>query len=116
MGQYEHHPSDTSQVNYPQEHHYIRAYDIVDGQRAENGRVFAVIEPGQADGFKVDKHGHIFTSSADSVQVYTSEGTRLGKILMPEMPANLTFGGADGRRLFITASGSLYAIELLGQH
>ena len=104
--------SDTSQVDYAQGHHYIRAYDLIGEKEVANSRVFAVIEPGQPDGFKVDKQGNIFTSSADSVQVYATDGTRLGKIFVPEVVANLTFGGKDGKRLFITAGTSLYAIDL----
>jgi len=120
--------SDTSEFDYPQGHHYIRVYDVVDGQQVTNGRVFAEIEPGQPDGFRVDKQGNIFTSSEDSVQVYAPDGTRLGKILVPETCANLTFGGLErdseallrsrsvsqrsADRLFITAGQSLYAIDL----
>ena len=103
--------SNTSQVDYVQGHHCIRAYDVVDG-RVKGGRVFIFVEPGQPDGFKVDKEGNIFTSSADSVQIYSPEGDRLGKIFVPEIVANITFGGKDGRRLFITAGGSLYGIDL----
>lgn len=104
--------SDTSQVNYIQGHHYIRAYDLVNEKEVTNSRVFAIIEPGQPDGFRVDKQGNIFTSSADSVQVYTSDGICLGKIFVPEVVANLTFGGRDGKRLFIAAGSSLYGIGL----
>ncbi|MEC4817701.1 MAG: SMP-30/gluconolactonase/LRE family protein [Scytonema sp. PMC 1069.18] len=104
--------SDTSEFDYPQGHHYIRAYDVMDGQHITNGRIFAVVEPGQPDGFRVDKYGHIFTSSKDSVQVYTPDGTRIGKIPVPETCTNLTFGGKNGDRLFITAGKSLYAIDL----
>ncbi|MCC0175507.1 SMP-30/gluconolactonase/LRE family protein [Waterburya agarophytonicola K14] len=106
--------SDTSQVNYPQGHHYIRAYDLVNEKQVNtnHSRVFAVIEPGQPDGFRVDRQGNIFTSSADSVQVYDSEGICLGKIFVPEVVANLTFGGKDGKLLFIAAGSSLYAINL----
>lgn len=104
--------SDTSQVDHPQSHHYIRAYDLIGAKEVANSRVFAVIEPGQPDGLKVDKQGNIFTSSADSVQIYAPDGTRWGKIFVPEVVANLTFGGKDGKRLFITAGNSLYAINL----
>ena len=104
--------SDTSQVDYPQGHHYIRAYDVSNGKQLVNSRVFAQIEPGQPDGLKVDEQDNIFTSSADSVQIYASDGTCLGKIFVPEVCANLTFGGKDSKRLFITAGGSLYAIDL----
>ena len=104
--------SDTSQVDFPQGHHYIRAYDVVNQRQVANGRVFTVIEPGQPDGFAVDGGGNIFTSSADSIQVYTPDGTRIGKIFVPETVANLTFGGRNNQRLFIAAGGSLYAIDL----
>ncbi|KST66882.1 SMP-30/gluconolactonase/LRE family protein [Mastigocoleus testarum] len=104
--------SDTSEVNYPQGHHYIRAYDLVNEKQVKNSRVFAVIKPGQPDGLKVDNFGNIFTSSADSIQVYAPDRTCLGKIFVPEVCANLTFGGRDGKRLFITAGSSLYAINL----
>ena len=104
--------SDTSQVDYVQGHHNIRAYDLVSNKQATNSRVFIEIEPGQPDGFKVDKQGNIFTSSADSVQIYSPKGDRLGKIFVPEVVSNLTFGGRDSKRLFITAGGSLYAMNL----
>ena len=104
--------SDTSAFEHPQQHHDIRVYDVVDDRSVANGRVFATIEPGQPDGFGVDEQGNIFTSSEDSVQVYAPDGTKLGKILVPETCANLTFGGKSGNRLFITAGKSLYAIEL----
>ena len=104
--------SDSSQVNYPQGHHYVRAYDITSHGQAANGRVFVTIEPGQPDGLKTDGAGNLFVTSADSVQVFDPVGIRLGKILVPEICSNLTFGGKDGKRLFITAGKSLYAIDL----
>jgi len=104
--------SDTSQVNYSQGHHYIRTYEVL-GKQVKNGKVFAVIEPGQPDRLKVDERGNVFTSSADSVQVYAPDGTQLGKIFVPEIVANLTFGSKDGKCLFIVAGGSLYAINIL---
>ncbi|WP_315791162.1 SMP-30/gluconolactonase/LRE family protein [Fischerella sp. JS2] len=105
--------SDTAAFNIPGGPHHIRVYEVgEDGQHVSNGRVFAVIEPGQPDGIRVDEHGNVFTSSKDSVQVYAPDGTRLGKILVPETCANLTFGGKEHDRLFITAGHSLYAIDL----
>lgn len=104
--------SDTSAVEHPQQHHYIRVYQVVDNRYIKEGRVFAIIEPGEPDGFRVDIHGNVFTSSADSVQVYAPDGTHLGKIFVPELSTNLTFGGRDKNILFITAKTSLYAIAL----
>jgi len=104
--------SDTAAFNIPQGPHHIRVYSVENGRYITNGRVFAVIDPGQPDGLSVDEHGNIFTSSKDSVQVYAPDGTLLGKILVPEICANLTFGGPERDRLLIAAGKSLYAIDL----
>jgi gluconolactonase len=104
--------SDTSGYDYPQGHHDIRAYQVVDGQWANNGWVFAMVEPGQPDGLRVDEQGNLFTTSADGVQVFAPDGTRLGKIRTPGICANLTFGGSERDRLFIAVGSSLYAIDL----
>jgi gluconolactonase len=93
-------------------HHHIVAFDVIGGEDLAAPRVFAVIEPGLADGIRVDVNGFVFTSSADSVQVLHPDGTRIGRIAVPEKVGNLAFGGADGRELFICASSSLYRIRL----
>ena len=104
--------SDTSAVEHPQQHHDIHVYDVVKNRYVENGRLFAKVEPGQPDGFRVDVQGNLFTSSADSVQVYAPDGTHLGKIFVPEVCTNLTFGSKDKNCLFITGENCLYAIDL----
>ncbi|MCA0243419.1 MAG: SMP-30/gluconolactonase/LRE family protein [Proteobacteria bacterium] len=93
-------------------HHHIAVFDVVAGQDLGRPRVFAVIEPGLADGLRVDVNGFVYTSSADSVQVYHADGTRIGRIPVPEKVGNLVFGGAAGDELFICASTSLYRIRL----
>lgn len=104
--------SDSSRSHDPNGKHHIRVFDVVDGRYLKNGRVFAVIEPGIPDGFRVDRHGHVFTSAGDGIHVYSEAGKRLGKILVPEAVSNCTFGGPHRNRLFITASSSVYAIDL----
>jgi gluconolactonase len=93
-------------------HHHIAAFDVLEGRQLANPRVFAVVEPGLADGLRVDVHGFVYTSSADSVQVYHPDGTRIGRIPVPEKVGNLCFGGVGGDELFICASTSLYRIRL----
>lgn len=102
--------ADSSGASRPDGNHHIRAYDVVDG-RCKNGRVFAVIEPGVPDGLRVDTAGNVWTSSGDGVHVYAPDGVQLGHIRVPEVVANVCFGGAEGTRLFIAATTSLYAIE-----
>ncbi|MEO8906938.1 MAG: SMP-30/gluconolactonase/LRE family protein [Microbacteriaceae bacterium] len=104
--------SDTSAALREGGNHHIRAYEVVDG-RCTNGRVFAVVDPGLSDGIRADVDGNVWTSAADGVHVYNAAGTPLGRIAVPEVVANLCFGGADGRDLFIAASTSLYGIRTL---
>lgn len=106
--------SDTSAALRPagQGNHQIVAFDVIDGQDLANPRVFAVIEPGLSDGLRIDRQGFLYTSSADSVQVFHPDGTRVGRIPVPEKVGNLVFGGPDGDELYICASRSLYRIRL----
>jgi gluconolactonase len=92
--------------------HHIVAFDVVGGQDLANPRIFAVVNPGLADGFRVDRHGFVYTSSADSVQVYHPDGSRMARIAVPEKVGNLCFGGPAGNEMFICASTSLYRIRL----
>lgn len=91
--------------------HAIHAYDVVGGRFARNGRIFAQVEPGVPDGFRVDVHGNVWTSSGDGVLVYSAEGAELLRIPVPETVSNVCFGGADGRTLYMTATTSLYRIR-----
>ncbi|MBL8709767.1 MAG: SMP-30/gluconolactonase/LRE family protein [Rhodospirillaceae bacterium] len=90
--------------------HHIRAFDVDEQGRLGKGRVFAVIEHGVPDGFRVDTNGNVWTSSQSGVLCYSPEGDLLGRIKLPEMVSNLTFGGPKRNRLFITATSSLYAV------
>jgi gluconolactonase len=63
------------------------------------------------DGMTVDREGRLYVTGREGVCVLGPDGRWLGVIAVPEQPANCTFGGADGRTLFITARTGLYAIE-----
>lgn len=89
---------------------HIRVFDVVDGTALENGRVFCDLDNGIPDGFRVDIAGNVWTSAGDGVHCFAPDGTLLGKILVPQTVANLTFGGPRRNRLFITATRSLYAV------
>ncbi len=88
---------------------HIRAYPVRNGGLG-GGRVFADVSPGLPDGFRVDVHGNIWTSAGDGVHCFDPAGNLLGKIKIPEVVANLTFGGPRRNRLFITATTSLYSV------
>jgi gluconolactonase len=102
--------SDTGGIDVPGGASHIRAYDVVDGA-CVNGRFFAAPTPGASDGFRLDTQGRIWSSSKDSVQVFSPEGELLERIPVPETIANLCFGGEDGHDLYITATTSLYRIR-----
>lgn len=91
---------------------HIRVFDVVDERRVTNGRVFCEIDNGLPDGFRVDALGNVWTSAADGVHCFSPEGELLGKIKVPQVVANLAFGGKRRNRMFITATKSLYAVYL----
>lgn len=90
---------------------HIRVFDVQNDGTVANGKVFCNIDKGGPDGIRCDSEGRVWSSAGDGVHVFATDGTLLGKILVPESPANLCFGGKDGKTLFITARTSLYAIE-----
>ncbi len=88
---------------------HIRVFDL-NGAKLSSGRVFAHIDAGLPDGIRIDLDGNLWSSAADGVHCFAPDGTRLGKIFVPETVANLTFGGPRRNRLFIAATSSLYEI------
>ena len=91
----------------------IHAYRMhTDGATPEYERVLAHCDAGFFDGFRVDWRGNLWTSSADAVRCYTSDGMLIGRIPVPEIVGNLCFGGLKMNRLYITAQTSLYSIYL----
>jgi gluconolactonase len=91
--------------------HHVRALKVVDGKKLGSSRIVADIQPKVPDGLRVDTEGLLWISAGDGIHCYTKEGERLGRILVPETVANLTFGGFGKSRLFIAATSSIYAIE-----
>ncbi|MCM2475402.1 SMP-30/gluconolactonase/LRE family protein [Rhizobium sp. CG5] len=84
----------------------------VSGGKLSAGRLIAEAPRGIFDGFRIDRHGHIWTSAADGVHCLTADGDLLGKIRIPAAVANLTFGGPARNRLYICATRALYAVYL----
>jgi gluconolactonase len=92
--------------------HHIAAFDVVDGRSLANPRVFYSVDVWVPDGFRVDVEGNVWTSADDGIHVVAPDGRRLGRIPVPERTANCVFGGPGLDRLFITASTSLYALDV----
>ena len=93
--------------------HHVRRFKVsTDGRSISGGEVFAICPVGLFDGFRIDIHGNLWLSAGDGVRCHASDGSLLGKILIPESVANVCFGGAKLNRLFICATTSLYSVFL----
>jgi gluconolactonase len=92
---------------------HIRIFNVQKDGRVTGGAVFCEIDKGVPDGIRCDAKGWVYSSAGDGVHIFAPDGKLIGKILVPETPANLCFGGKDGKTLFITARTSLYSIQLL---
>jgi gluconolactonase len=92
---------------------HIREFDVLKGETLSGGQVFCQIDKGGPDGIRCDAKGRIFSSAGDGIDIIGSDRRLIAKILVPETPANLCFGGKKGQTLFITARTSLYSIDLL---
>jgi gluconolactonase len=103
--------ADTGRSHRPDCEPKIRAYPVApDGASLHDGHDFALCDAGAFDGFRVDTAGNVWSSAGDGVHVFAADGTLLGKILIPEVVANVEFGGRKRNRLFICATSSLYAL------
>ncbi len=90
----------------------IRAFKLDETGAILSDEVFATIDRGLPDGMRVDAAGHLWSSASDGIHCFHPDGTRLGKILVPEVVSNLCFGGVRGNRLLITATTSVYEIAV----
>ena len=93
-------------------HHRIHLVELNDDDTVKSNRVFAVIDAGVPDGMRIDSEDRLYVAAFDGVHVFAPSGELTGKIPVPEMVTNLCFGGSNLSTLFITASSSLYALEL----
>jgi gluconolactonase len=102
-------------VSDPQHKVWMR-YDVQKDGSVTNGKVFydatSDTADGLPDGMKLDQKGNIYSAAPGGVYIISPEGKHVGTIKMPEKTANLNWGGADARTLYIAASTSLYRIRL----
>lgn len=93
---------------------HIRAFDLRADGSLTKGRVFAEMksdEPGAPDGMKVDSLGNVWCTGSGGVWVFDKNGTHLGTVKCPEVPANCAWGDQDGKTLYITARTGLYRVR-----
>lgn len=92
-----------------------RSYPIRDDGTLGSGKVF--FDPdtenhNAPDGMSIDEHGNLYFAGRGGVWVATPQGKSLGLIAIPEFCSNVTFGGTDGRTLYLTCSGRVYSLQM----
>jgi len=91
---------------------HIRAFDVRPDGTLARGRILldmASDDPGVPDGLKVDVRGNVFCTGPGGVWVCRPDGSLLGRIILPELPANVAWG-EDGSVLYLTARTSVYRL------
>ncbi len=103
-------------TNWDEQKKIVMRYDCAKDGSLSNGRVFFDMTgaPGEEalDGIKVDRQGHLYVSGPGGLWILGADGKHLGTLRGPELAANLAWGGADGRTLYLTARTGLYRIRV----
>ena len=89
---------------------HIRVFDVDHG-KLRGGDVFCADDQGY-DGIRFDHLGRLWGAAHDGLHCYDPDGTLIGKLRLPEITSNLTFGGRQRNHLYITATRSLYSLRV----
>ena len=104
--------SDTSIARDPDGNHHMLAFDVVSGRQLERPRVFTVMEPGVSDGFRLDVDGNVWTSAGDGIPRPRRGRRRARPDHPPRGGEQLPVRRPDGRRLYITATSTLWSLPV----
>lgn len=107
-------PSGTRLYVDDTENAHIRVFDVGDDWTVRGGDVLVTLEGdgvGVLDGLKIDRDGRIWSTGPGGIWIVSPEGRELGRIRITEVAANLAWGDADARSLYITASDKLYRLR-----
>ena len=94
---------------------HIRSFDVSPDGSIGNDRVLIEMqlpELGAPDGMKADREGNIYCTGPGGFWIIEPGGNNLGRIMTPELPANMAWGDADWKSLYLTARTSLYRLRL----
>jgi len=95
---------------------FIMRFDALPDGGIANGHIItdmkADARPGVPDGMKVDRRGNIYCTGPGGFWIMSPEGKHIATVLTKELPANLAWGDADGKTLYLTARTGLYRIRL----
>ncbi len=104
--------SDTGASHGPDGPRHIRRFTVNADNSLSDSTDFATCSAGFFDGFRVDVDGRVWASTGEGVHVFDADGTLIGKVLVPEVVANVEFGGAKRNHLFICGTTSLYTVKV----
>jgi len=90
---------------------YLYVFDVVENS-IFNQKLVYDFKPFFSDGFRSDKDGNIWTSAGKAIKCFNPKNELIGQLIVPELVSNLEFGGKEGNILYVTATSSLYAMEL----
>ena len=90
----------------------LYVFDLDDHDNLINQKLIYDFKPFFSDGFRSDKDGNIWTSAGKGIKCFNSKREIIGQLLLPELVSNLEFGGKEGNILYVTATSSLYSMEL----
>jgi gluconolactonase len=95
---------------------YVVRYEITASGQLKNPKRLITYHdkspPDVPDGLKVDSAGNIWTSGPGGIRIITPAGKVLGQIVLPEVAANVAWGGPDWKTAYITGSTSVYRIRM----
>lgn len=91
---------------------HIRRFAVAEDGALSGGELFADCEAGTFDGVRLDAEGRIWAAAHDGLHCFAPDGTLLGKLRVPEIVSNLTFGGVRRNYLYLTASTSVYRLKV----
>jgi len=91
---------------------HLRRFAVGADGTLSGGDVFANCDAGGFDGIRLDDTGRVWAAAHDGLHCFDPDGTLLGKLHIPEVVANFTFGGRKRNDLFICASSSLYTLRV----
>lgn len=64
------------------------------------------------DGLTLDERGNLYGTGRGGIWVVRPDGRPLGLVRVPDFCSNVTFGGSDGRSLYITGRGVVYRLAM----